>query len=345
MTDTHTIAAAAIQMNARIGDIAGNLARAAHLVREAFRRGADWVVLPEFFTSPVGYHYALRHVALPPDGAATRLLCDLAREHDGIVGGSFITAEHGDAYNRFILAGPSGVLGQHDKDQPTMWENASYVGGRDPGVIETPLGAVGAAVCWELIRTRTVNRLRGRVRVVVGGSCWWTLPEWRLARPLFARFDEQNREILRQTPARFARLVGAPVVHAAHCGRFVCDTPGMRLLPYRSHYLGEAQIVAADGTLLARRTREEGEGIAMATLTVAAPQPADLVPERFWIPELPGWARAAWRYQNAHGAREYRRVKAARAFNWQQPGWAHLDLAPASPAVNPVARADRECGG
>jgi len=63
-----TITAAAIQMNARLGDVAGNLERAERLVREAFRRGAQWVVLPEFFTSPVGYHFALRHVALPPDG-------------------------------------------------------------------------------------------------------------------------------------------------------------------------------------------------------------------------------------------------------------------------------------
>src|SRR5512140_2140383 len=92
-----TITVAAIQMDARLGDVAGNLERAERLVREAFRRGAQWVVLPEFFTSPVGYHFALRHVALPPDGPATRLLCDLAREYHGVVGGSFITAEHGDA--------------------------------------------------------------------------------------------------------------------------------------------------------------------------------------------------------------------------------------------------------
>lgn len=328
MPDSVSITTAAIQMNARIGDVAGNLDRAERLVREAFRRGADWVILPEFFTSPVGFHFALRHVALPPDGAATQLLCDLAREYRGVVGGSFITAENGDAYNRFVLAGPDGILGEHDKDQPTMWENAYYVGGDDSGVILTPLGPVGAAVCWELVRTRTVERLRGRIRLLVGGSCWWTMPDWPLARAVLSAFHEENREIMRQTPARFARLVGAPVVHAAHCGRFECETPLLPLLPFRSHYLGEAQIVAADGTLLARRTFEEGEGVLLAKVTLAPPAPLDAIPPRFWIPDLPLWARAMWSYQNQHGAREYQRVKTARGFNWQQPGWERLARAP-----------------
>jgi predicted amidohydrolase len=324
MFDTVTITAAAIQMDARIGDVSGNLERAARLVREAFQRGADWVLLPEFFTSPVGFHFALRHVALPPDGAATQLLCDLAREYRGVVGGSFVTAEHGDAYNRFVLAGPDGVLGQHDKDQPTMWENAYYVGGEDNGILLTSIGPVGAAVCWELVRTRTAARLRGRVRLVVGGSCWWTMPDWPLARAVLSRFHEENRELMQRTPGRLARLVGTPVVHASHCGRFECDTPLVPLLPFRSHYLGEAQIAAADGTLLARRTFEEGEGIALARVTVAPPAPQDALPKRFWIPELPVWARGLWTVQNLHGAREYQRVKAASGFNWQQPGWDQL---------------------
>jgi len=321
MAEPLTVTAAAIQMDARLGDVAGNLARAARLVRVAFERGADWVLLPEFFTSAIAFHVALRQVALPPDGAATRLLCDLARVHHGIVGGSFITAENGEAYNRFVLAGPDGVLGQHDKDQPTMWENAYYVGGSDDGIIATPLGPVGAAVCWELVRTRTAQRLRDRVRLVVGGSCWWTLPDWPLARPLFAAHDAMNRALMRDTPGRFARLAGAPLIHASHCGRFLGAMPLLPLASYPSRYLGEAQIVAADGTVLARRTFEEGEGIALACVTLASAAAREPLPDRFWIPELPLLARGLWHYQNAHGARAYRRVKATRGFSWQRPGW------------------------
>lgn len=328
MAEALTITAAAIQMDARLGDVAGNLARGERLVRAAFGRGADWVLLPEFFTSAIGFHESLRQVALPPDGAATQLLCDLARAHNGVVGGSFITAQNGEAYNRFVLAGPEGVLGRHDKDQPTMWENAYYVGGRDDGIIATPLGAVGAAVCWELVRTRTAARLRGRVRLVVGGSCWWTAPDWPLARGLFSAVPAANRTIMRETPGRFARLTGAPLIHASHCSSFVCATPLLPLVSYPSHYLGEAQIVAADGTVLARRTHEEGEGIALARLALVPTAPTEPIPERFWIPDLPLLVRVFWRYQNAHGARTYRHVKAARGFNWQQPDWERCDGVP-----------------
>jgi len=318
MVDEVTIAAAAIQMDARMGDVAGNIEKAEKLARKAFGMGAEWVLLPEFFTSPVGYHPALKNVALPPDGPATQMMMAVAREHNGIIGGSFITAENGDAFNRFFLVGPGGIIGTHDKDQPTMWENAYYIGGGDDGIIETPVGPVGAAVCWEFVRVRTVERLCGRVRLIVGGSCWWSTPHAGPAQALLNSLDAQNREIMRRTPGKFARLVGAPVIHAAHCARFECKTPYAPLIPFRSYYLGETQITAADGAILARRTFEEGEGIVTAKLTLGQPQPLDPVPPRFWIPEMPLWLRTAWAYQNFHGAREYRRIKKLRGFNWQR---------------------------
>lgn len=62
----------------------------------------------------------------------------------------------------------------------------------------------------------------------------------------------------------------------------------------------------------------------LARVPIAPPAPLESVPGRFWIPELPFWARVLWTYQNVHGAREYQRIKAARGFNWQQPGWERL---------------------
>ena len=43
-----------------------------------------------------------------------------------------------------------------------MWENCYRVGGSDDGMIDAEGVPVGAAVCWELMRTQTVRRLRGR---------------------------------------------------------------------------------------------------------------------------------------------------------------------------------------
>ena len=50
---------------------------------------------------------------------------------------------------------------------------------------------VGAAVCWELMRTQTVQRLRGRIDLALTGSGWWSFSEnWpprRLMEPARAR--------------------------------------------------------------------------------------------------------------------------------------------------------------
>ncbi len=56
MDKRRTVRIAAVQMQAILGDVEANLAKAEQLAREAFRRGAEWVILPEFFTSGVAFH-------------------------------------------------------------------------------------------------------------------------------------------------------------------------------------------------------------------------------------------------------------------------------------------------
>ena len=74
-----TIQVAAIQMRARVGDVAGNLSHAESLVREAFRRGAEWVILPEFFTSAGAFAPSMLSAWLPLEGPALELLRKRAR--------------------------------------------------------------------------------------------------------------------------------------------------------------------------------------------------------------------------------------------------------------------------
>ena len=114
----------------------------------------------------------------PIDGEPTRLLQRLARQGNSVVGGSFLASRNGDSYNSFLLAFPDGSVTWHDKDKdfPCFWENCITRGGGDGGVLPTPIGNVGSALCWELLRSGTARRLFGKVKLVIGGSCWWTLP-------------------------------------------------------------------------------------------------------------------------------------------------------------------------
>jgi predicted amidohydrolase len=199
-----------------------------------------------------------------------------------------------------------------------MWENCYYLAGTDDGILGTPAGKIGAALCWEFIRSRTAARMAGKVDMVVGGSCWWTLPERRL--PGFpARLKEQNLAIMKDTPRRLARMLGVPVVHAAHAGEFRGRMPLLPGFPFKSYLLGETQIVAPDGEVLVRMAREEGAGFVMADIEPGAKAaPREPVPDRFWIPDLPWQLRFVWWYQNLHGrwyyrwrTRPYRRREAA----------------------------------
>lgn len=297
---------AAVQMTARLGDVDHNIQSARRLAEDAFSHGAQLVVLPEFFTSAMGFHPVMDRVAEAPDGPALRMLQEVAEARNGIISGSFITAIGNHAYNRFFLAFPDRQIFFHDKDQPTMWENCYYRGGADDGVLATPAGDIGVAMCWELVRTRTVRRMQNRVDLVVAGSCWWSLPKKRL--PGFTdSVREQNVSIMRETPARFARLMGCPVVHAAHAGSFTGRTPMLPGFPYTSYFLGETQIVTAEGEILAGMKPADGEGFVMADVTPGRKPPSEKIPDRFWIPDLPPAIRFAWWYQNLHGRWYYQK--------------------------------------
>jgi predicted amidohydrolase len=300
---------AAIQLEAAVGDVASNLAACERLGAEAGAAGAELIVLPEFFSTGIGFVPELAEAALPADGPASELLCGLAREHGAYVGGSFLCRDgDGEVRNAFLLATPAGAIaGRHDKDLPTMWENCFYVGGEDDGVLDPPGGpTLGAALCWELMRTRTVHRLAGRVDLVVAGSGWWSLPENWPPRSLFARGERRNRDRARRAVTEFPLYVGAPIVHAGHAGRLACRMPESGL-PYRGRFEGATLIADADGRVIAERLPEQGEGCVVADLEPGRRPPRRQPPRRFWLRRRGAMAAVVWNTQRLHGRRFYRR--------------------------------------
>lgn len=310
---------AAIQLNAVLADVPANLAACERLADEAAAAGARVIALPEFFTSGVGFSDALIDAILPADGAATELLTRLARRHDALVGGSFLCRDaDGHVRNAYFLAGPEGILGRHDKDLPTMWEAAFYVEGDDDGVIAVPAAAggpveddvqVGVAVCWELMRTQTVHRLRGRVDFAMTGSGWWSIPQWS-PKPLFRALERRNAATAHAAAASFARFIGAPVIHAAHCGPLQCGMPGFGV-GYTGRYEGNTLICGADGQLLAFRGAEEGEGFVIADVEFGAQPPSARPRANFWLHRRGAMPAVAWWWQRLLGPRWYRRHVAA----------------------------------
>ncbi|OBR99735.1 nitrilase [Mycobacterium gordonae] len=299
---------AAIQLEAVPADVDANLASVERLVEDAVAAGARTIALPEFFTTGVGFWPELAGAALPAEGKATELLLALARRHEVMIGGSLLIRDtDGDVRNAYLVVTPNGVAGRHDKDLPTMWENAFYVGGNDDGVIEAGDLTVGAAVCWELMRTQTVRRLRGRIDLAMTGSGWWSIPDW-WPRAAFRRMEQRNAATAWQAAASFAGYVGAPVLHAAHAGTVRCRMPWLPL-GYTGRFEGGTMIVAADGSVLA--SLSDGEGVVVADVSAGRCAPRTAVPHRFWLHPRGPLPFAVWHYQRWHGRRYYRRHVAA----------------------------------
>jgi len=279
-----SLRAAAIQMAADLGDVEANLAQAEQLASEAISQGATLVVLPEMFSSSMGFHDDVLRAIRPINGAPLELMKSLARRGQAIVGGSFLAQDGEDVYNAFFLVSPDGSVARHDKDHPTYWENCYYVGGTDDGILETEIGTVGVGLCWELIRSKTALRLRDKVSLLVGGSCWWTLSdEYPADHPL----RDLNLKMLKDATPRMARLLGVPCVHGSHTGRFSAfaepDLPNVEL---RSQLLGETMIVDADGTVISSLDAEAGAGFVTGEISLPAkPVPTEEIPDRFWLPE------------------------------------------------------------
>ena len=301
---------AAVQLATRIADSSANMAGCERLTLSAVNEGAVWIALPEFFTTGVAWEPKIADAIETEDGAAASFMRDFSARHGVVIGGSFLCrVSDGAVHNRYLAFANGTLIGRHDKDLPTMWENAFYEGGGpgDTGALGSHEGIrVGAAVCWEFMRTMTARRLRGRVDVIMGGSCWWSIPELV---PGFIKSVWERQNVLNAIGCiqDTARLVGVPIIHAAHCGSIDCPFFGLPPLAYRGHYEGCAAIVNASGEVIAGRSNDDGAGIVCAEIPLGSIPVYEDIPEKFWLRPRGILPAIAWHYHGLLGRLWYRR--------------------------------------
>jgi len=311
-------AVAAIQMQARVGDLAYNLQHVETLLLEAIEGGAKVIALPEFFTTAIvlDQDESVRRCVLPPNNIALNMLIQTCKRHQVLVGGSYLEQrpESSDVFNCYVIVRPDGSVTRHDKDRPTMIEGAFYVEGNTQGVHATDFGSVGTAVCWETIRTQTVRRLQGNIDFLMTGSHWWTTAtNFSGMKKKLAVVDKENRQMLAKAPAMLSKLLGVANIHASHCGDLkglVAVFPGRLLdVDFETELIGETQIVDHLGNVVARRFASEGPGVLIADLELTR-QPVRLdLPDRYWIPEMPLMTKIHWWQQNYVSKGIYRKAK------------------------------------
>ena len=72
------------------GIFPANIEACERLACAAGDAGAKWIILPEFFTTGMGFSSKLQNTALPPESVATEFLRAMAKRYRAHVGGSFL---------------------------------------------------------------------------------------------------------------------------------------------------------------------------------------------------------------------------------------------------------------
>ena len=136
-----------------------NVSRAVEHVREAAKRGAEVICLPELFKTQYfcqREEHAFFDLAEPIPGPSTRIFGDLARELKAtIVVSLFERRAAGVYHNTAAIMAPDGTLNgtyrkMHIPDDPLYYEKFYFTPG-DLGykVFDVPQGKVGTLVCWD----------------------------------------------------------------------------------------------------------------------------------------------------------------------------------------------------
>ncbi len=178
-----TFRAAVVQAAPVVFDLEATLDKLEEFARRAAQDGADLAVFPEAFVSayPQGLDFGARIGMRSPEGRddflrywessidvpgpATDRIGSIAKSNGLVTVVGVIEREGGTLYCTALFFGADGtILGKHRKLMPTASERLvwGFGDGSTLSVVDTPLGKLGAVICWEnympLLRTVMYNK-------------------------------------------------------------------------------------------------------------------------------------------------------------------------------------------
>ena len=144
-----------------------------------------------------------------------------------------------------------------------------------------------------MLRYDTLKRLSQKVDIVLAGSCWEDLREG-------APLRQYNRQFALQTPVKFAELLQVPLIHSNHCGEVTAIDFYDENNPFTYQMVGAAQMINEDGSIIARRSFDEGEGMIISDFSFdkSKRKPANIEYGKYWIEDFPEPYAYAWKNYN-----------------------------------------------
>ncbi len=260
MTQAQTVRVAAVQL-AATQDLEENLETCVRMIHRAADEGAELVVLPEF-CNHVSWYDGREHsqrMAQDLDGPFIAGIATAASERDvWVMVNVTLRREGGRVTGTNVLIDSAGrVVATSDKQVLMGSERDHLDGATEAGpVVDTPFGRVGMYSCMDGVINETPRGLALRGAQILLNS----LNSFAL--------DEASLHIPVRAPENRVWIVAAnkvgPLVPAAAIGA-VSQAVGVP--EDRLHGAGESQIVAPDGTVVAKGPLT-GEAVVIADIDV-----------------------------------------------------------------------------
>lgn len=246
-------------------DVEDNLAVIAAHVEEARARGVDLLAFPEAslggYLSVLGSGRDGAHdeapESLPPvmdlDGPELRRVAALAGDMTIAIG--FCEADAGQRYNSAALISGDGVLGVHRKIHQPLGEHLHYAAGDTLRAFETPVGRVGALICYDKAFPEAARAL-----ALDGAEIITCISAWPSSRTASAGDLAEDRWTHRFNIFDQARALENQVVWVAsnQAGTFG-----------KLRFVGSAKVVGPGGEVLATTGVDAGVAIAEIDVTAA----------------------------------------------------------------------------
>jgi predicted amidohydrolase len=248
---------AAIQIQCNVGDVAANLHNAERLIRSAREGGAEFVCLPELFTTGIVLG-KMEELAEPIPGPTTQELCRIAKANSIYLVAGMAEKDEGTGklHNASVLISPQGeVQRKYRKVFLYLDESKGFTPGDEPCICQLPFGKIGITICYDYVFPEYIRSLVFKgIDLLVHPTAWLTTDEcerWKY-----------NNGAYRAMGMTRALENGIYFISANHWGNY--DLEG------NLRGIGQSAIISPWGEILAEVI--EGEGVAIADVDFERPE-------------------------------------------------------------------------
>ncbi|MGI5816777.1 MAG: carbon-nitrogen hydrolase family protein [Armatimonadota bacterium] len=249
--------AAAVQMNAPLGEVEANLDRIESYAGRAVGEGARLVCFPELAISGHWCSGEIWGIAEPvPDGPSCRRLEKLAWDLGCYLSVGIAEREAGVAYNTQMIIGPEGFVGKQRKLHMSADEYFHFRMGASINVVDIGLCRLGIGICYDTVFPETA-----RIAAIKGAEVYLAPHAARCGQWIDAPEKQRNRVARVKSNARmtfrsrawdngmfviYCNQAGHAGSDTNHCGGVLFIDPSGDVLAESQTELIEDEIVLCD---------------------------------------------------------------------------------------------------